>query len=610
MSSVSNVFMSLTFRPDIQILRGWAILSVFIYHLRPGWMPAGFLGVDLFFVVSGFLMGAIYDPRKPDATWTFFFNRAKRILPAYFTALLAIVIAAAIIVLPHEFDDVERHAVYAAFLIPNIGYWLDGSYFANATFRPGLHLWSLGVEFQFYLIVPVIVWLFNRRPSFLAALAIFSFVACLAIVATRPRYAFFLLPFRLWEFLIGFYACKLMGVLPGNRSSLLKWLAIPLSLCLIAVMFAPITEANHPKYGAIVATLATAGILAIGLPAAVMTSWPSRAAALIGEYSYSIYLVHFPVIVFWFYRPFAPIGGFIATPLDILAVAAITAILSLILFHVVETPLRKAKSPRLLLRFQAGLVASLLATFAFAGPLQRMLLPKEVVQISEAWSDRGPERCGKFAMLLNVVSKSCVLTEPSQADQPTYLLVGNSHADAIKMAMADSAQQHGAGLMLFRENCVLGAVGCAVDEIADFAASQGVSTIILHASPGHTSVPDVDRLVKIGATKRFKVALIDPIPVWNDNVLLGLYESYMGAKPAWLLQTANNYRAANSDYDHKVSAIGGANFARYSPGAYLCKSECRTISATGRPFYFDAGHLTNTGARELRPLFDQIFAGQ
>ena len=111
-------------------------------------MPGGFLGVDLFFVLSGFLMAAIYDPKTPHCVRSFFLNRARRILPAYYVVLLLIVVVAALLVMPHEFAEVRRHAIYSALLVPNIGYWLDGSYFANAMFRPGLYLWSLGIEFS------------------------------------------------------------------------------------------------------------------------------------------------------------------------------------------------------------------------------------------------------------------------------------------------------------------------------------------------------------------------------------------------------------------------------------------------------------------------------
>ncbi|MET0278991.1 MAG: acyltransferase, partial [Pseudorhodoplanes sp.] len=303
--------MTFAFRPDIQVLRGWAIISVFVYHLLPAWRPGGFLGVDLFFVLSGFLMAAIYDPKAPHGARSFFFNRIRRILPAYYVVLLLIVAVAALRVLPHEFAEVRGHAIYSALLIPNIGYWIDGSYFANATFRPGLHLWSLGVEFQFYVLVPLIVWLHNRYPRLLLAIAIASFGACLVMVASRPRYAFYLLPFRLWEFFLGFYAFRITQL--WRNRQMLAWLgrlSLPIGLAMIAVMFVAVAEVDHPKYGAAFVGVATAVMLVVGMPAGIVSSLMGRAMVVVGQYSYSIYLVHYPVIAYWFYRPFKPVGGF------------------------------------------------------------------------------------------------------------------------------------------------------------------------------------------------------------------------------------------------------------------------------------------------------------
>jgi peptidoglycan/LPS O-acetylase OafA/YrhL len=600
------------FRPDIQILRGWAILSVFVYHLLPAWMPGGFLGVDLFFVLSGFLMAAIYDPNAAHGARAFFFSRIRRILPAYYTVLLLLVAVAALRVLPHEFSEVRGHAVYSALLIPNIGYWLDGSYFANAAFRPGLHLWSLGVEFQFYLLVPPIVWLHHRYPRLLIAIALASFLACLVIVATRPRYAFYLLPFRLWEFFLGFYAFRLTQLWRNSRiPAWLNRLSLPLGIGVIAVMFVAIAEGDHPKYGAAFVTGATAVMLVVGMPARIVSSLAGRAMVVVGQYSYSIYLVHYPVIAYWFYRPFKPVGGFTASALDVAIVTALTALLSVVLYHLIEDPLRKTQSAPRLFGFQGGLIAALIAVFVLAKPLQQMMLPPPIFRISAAWQDRGPERCGKFAMLVNVYSKACILAEAPRPDAPKFLLVGNSHADAIKTAMAEIARQRGVGLQLFRENCVLGAPGCAVTDIADFATANGLSGIVLHTSPNLADLDAVRKLIDLTAPKGIRVALIDPIPVYQDDVLQGLYEAQRSSnKPVWLKQSLDQYRAANAAYLHDAGRIKGPSFSRFNPAEFLCKSECQVASPKGEPFYFDSGHLTHTGARELTPIYQAIFGGR
>ena len=546
-------------------------------------------------------MGAIYDPSSPGR---YFINRARRILPAYYAVLLVIVVVAIFLALPHEVADVRRHALYSTALLPNVGYWFDGSYFDKSAFRPALHLWSLGVEAQFYLIVPVIVALAARRPKLLALIGVASFVACVAIVGSRPRYAFYLLPFRLWEFLLGYYAFKIAQQWDLSQKQATPWFAAVLVLGIAAAIFVPIDEFSHPKYQAAAVTLVTATLLVIGLPAVAVSSAPGRFLVLVGKYSYSIYLVHFPLIVFWFYRPFNSMESFVTGPADIIGIIAATALISALLFHAVEVPLRKVARARPLLAVHAGLAAVTLAAVAIAKPVQSLIVPATVHQISAGWSDRGAERCGKFAILLTVWHKACALTAGSRR----YLLVGNSHADGIKDAMAEVAAKHDAELWLFRENCVLGRDGCDTASIANFAADHAVGTIILHTSRGSTHVEHVRRLVEIGNTRGFAVVVIDPVPDWKGSPLKALYDVHRGLEwPAWYAQTIESYHAANAQYLTQTETISAPNFARYNPAGYLCNPDCRAVSPIGQPLYFDTNHLTKTGALQLSSMFHELF---
>lgn len=141
------------YRPDIQILRGIAVVFVILFHLNVPLFSHGFLGVDLFFVISGFLMALLYERGQ---TFKFYQRRANRLLPAYFATTVATVAISAFITLPSEQIQVMEQGVFAAFFMSNIGFWAQNSYFSTSEFTPLLHLWSLGVEIQFYLIVPLL----------------------------------------------------------------------------------------------------------------------------------------------------------------------------------------------------------------------------------------------------------------------------------------------------------------------------------------------------------------------------------------------------------------------------------------------------------------------
>jgi len=127
------------YRKDIQILRGIAVLLVVLYHLGIGGFNSGFLGVDVFFVISGFLMAVLYDQNKK---MEFFKKRSLRLLPAYFVTIAATVVASILIVTPNEYNQVVEQSVYADLFASNIGYWMQNSYFSRSEFNPLLHLWS------------------------------------------------------------------------------------------------------------------------------------------------------------------------------------------------------------------------------------------------------------------------------------------------------------------------------------------------------------------------------------------------------------------------------------------------------------------------------------
>ncbi|RYE73349.1 MAG: acyltransferase, partial [Oxalobacteraceae bacterium] len=196
-----NAGIAMHYRKDIQVLRGLAVLFVVMFHLQAPGFHAGFIGVDIFFVISGYLMGVMYDPERKRE---FFVKRAARLLPAYFATILVTLFVAAMVVRPDDFSKIADQAIFGSFFASNIGYWMADSYFDKSSFKPLLHLWSLSVEIQFYLLVPIVSASCRKYRSVLWLLAVVSAILCFLAVTVAPGTAFYLLPFRLWEFLAGF----------------------------------------------------------------------------------------------------------------------------------------------------------------------------------------------------------------------------------------------------------------------------------------------------------------------------------------------------------------------------------------------------------------------
>ena len=226
--SKKNVF----FRDDIQGLRGLAILSVAIFHFFPNLLPNGFLGVDLFFVISGYLITTIIirDLNKNNFSFfNFYIKRFKRIYPSILLLLLTFSLIFFFFLLPVDLKNFFNSVLSTLFFIPNIYFWLNGGYFGSVSeLKPMLHMWSLGVEIQFYIFFPIFLILlfryFKKNIIFLFILCIiFSYLLNLYLInIDGANLAFFMLPNRIWEFLIG----GLVAIIPTFRLNSLLYLII------------------------------------------------------------------------------------------------------------------------------------------------------------------------------------------------------------------------------------------------------------------------------------------------------------------------------------------------------------------------------------------------
>jgi peptidoglycan/LPS O-acetylase OafA/YrhL len=195
----SNLHHHLNYRPDIDGLRAIAVLSVIFFHAFPEWIPGGFIGVDIFFVISGYLISTIIYENLNRGVFSFrefYARRVMRIFPALIIVLVACFAFGWVTLLADEFSQLGKHIAGGAGFVSNIIFWNEAGYFDNsADTKPLLHLWSLGIEEQFYLIWPALLWLaWQRRLNFLVAtvlVALLSFVVNIVSTYTSPVAAFY-----------------------------------------------------------------------------------------------------------------------------------------------------------------------------------------------------------------------------------------------------------------------------------------------------------------------------------------------------------------------------------------------------------------------------------
>jgi peptidoglycan/LPS O-acetylase OafA/YrhL len=197
-------------RLDIDGLRALAVLMVVAFHAFPSIMPGGFIGVDVFFVISGYLIsGHILEAvaRNRFSFWEFYAKRCRRILPALLLVLLCVWILGRNSLLSGEYSQLGKHVLAGAAFVSNITLYQESGYFDGAAnLKPLLHLWSLAIEEQFYLLWPVLLFSVRKKRSITAligALAVGSFSICLYETTHNIKAAFFLLPSRFWELLVG-----------------------------------------------------------------------------------------------------------------------------------------------------------------------------------------------------------------------------------------------------------------------------------------------------------------------------------------------------------------------------------------------------------------------
>ena len=596
----------MTYRSDVQILRGLAVLLVVLFHLEIPAFSSGFLGVDVFFVISGYLMAVLFDAKAPGQ---FYLRRARRLLPAYFATVLATVIAVTLVTTPNELYQLFRQVGNALGFTSNIGFWARDSYWAKDDFKPLLHLWSLAVEIQFYALVPLVAWLVRRAGlSGLILLASASALLCFSLSASDPKAAFFLLPSRIWEFLIGYGTGIAFGARPlGGRYAQRLGVASLVAIALIALL--PLREgggflSGHPGLAALAITTATAAVIASGLPSALTRAVPGRLLERLGDWSYAIYLAHFPVIVLMLYTPF---GGTVTqsqTAWQLASVVVAVAIASFLLYRLVEQPLRKVNPgwPGLV-----GAVAVILGVTLVAPLLQSSRLSRDEHPIFASLSDRDTWRCGPTWQILHPRSATCPLNEPA-ASRGSVLLVGNSYADSLKQVLTNIASSHDQQVYLTAENLPLMPGGhLRVDDIIREAEALQARAIVLHYSADAIDETTVTAVAQAAESRGIVTRFIMPVPRQQTNVPRALLNALHSGEPPPRV-SLDDYRQQHAARLTRLRQVPVPSFRVYEIAQDLCRPRCEITAADGTLFYYDEHHLTLTGSRQLEPTLERLLA--
>ncbi len=395
--------MSLPYRKDIDGLRAIAVLLVITFHVYPHTEKGGFIGVDIFFVISGFLITQLIYTGLHDQEFSlldFYARRIRRIFPALVLVLTVCMLAGWMLLFPADYQNVGKHVAASASFVANFTLWQEAGYFDTPSeLKPLLHLWSLGIEEQFYIFWPTLMlltWRWRRGPVILAC-AIFagSFVCNLVVSGSDAATAFFLPMTRSWELMMG---CLLALTLPpgglhdlaltrSNRHAALICDSVSLigGLLIVLAVLLVTGERPFPGWWALLPTVGVALLIAAGPSAVVNVRLLSLSPLVkLGLISYPLYLWHWPMLAFL--REYR-----LRAPTDLMRWAAIALAIALAAwtYQFVEKPIRRGApvASKLIAAAVAMLLvgSSGLTVFAEAGYPQRF--PKEVAGLFERQGD-------------------------------------------------------------------------------------------------------------------------------------------------------------------------------------------------------------------------------
>jgi peptidoglycan/LPS O-acetylase OafA/YrhL len=526
------------YRPDIDGLRAVSILLVLGFHAQSWLIPGGFVGVDIFFVISGFLITGIILGQIEEGRFSalgFYARRVRRIFPALIVVLSATFLLGWLLLLPDGFVDLGKNIAASVAFVSNLFQLRQAGYFAAASAdNPLLHLWSLGIEEQFYIVWPPVLLLIARakgRPFYIFALAAASFAAGLLIYAGYKEWSFYSPIPRAWELLAG----GLIAERQIARHDFLKAgfarqhdLQAVAGIALIAAAaFGLNRDSLFPGAGALLPVIGA--VLLILSP----SSWinrrilSSKLMVLIGLISYPLYLWHWPLLS---YLGIVRSGD--PNFLEIWAVVIVAALLSYLTYRLVELPLRRRPLVVPKLAFGLASLGAIGIVTAAAGGFD-LRFPSEIRDIAriEPQTNTGL-RDACFVESGFEFGSDCV--EPG--DKPLLFLWGDSTAAALYPGLKELAAAHGFRTAHFE------AAGCPpiladgliarCDELSDKVFAQIKAShpdiLVVHAMWGFNN--DLDHLKRsvdrIKALKIPRIVILGPVPVWKRGLPLALINAY------------------------------------------------------------------------------------
>jgi peptidoglycan/LPS O-acetylase OafA/YrhL len=648
----------LRYRPDVDGLRALAIVPVVLYHYGFWPFTGGFVGVDVFFVISGFLITGLIHREMVEGRFSirhFYERRIRRIFPALFVMLTVATVAAAIILFPLDFERYADSLFATAFFASNFEFWRETGYFdVAADWKPLLHLWSIAVEEQFYLIFPALLLLVgtqSRRKLLIVTGALFALSLAFSIwaVTNAPAAAFYLLPSRFWELMLG--ALLALAQLPQPSSRIARESIGIAGFAMIALAIFTYTrwQPFPGAYALLPCVGATLLIYAGETKTLTHRLLSAKPVVFIGLISYSLYLWHWPLLVFT-----QTALNRVLLPWEGCVLVALSVVLAILSWRFIEQPIRRHAALGRGPLFAAAASAMALTALCGFGVASANGLPQrmqpEIRQILAEERNHEPRMDICFGLTApDVTAGRLCRIGSTRTDKPSFILWGDSHADALLPAVEKVAEAHGrAGLFAATNSCapLLGvtrpdALPCKPfnDAVAKLALHPEIRDVILDArwsknaygtargegdgriypyddqgqgtdiaSTEAVFYRGLERTVRTltGAGKH--VIIVASVPEAGYSVPRVMAHLRMAGIKDEPTRDLKEFLAHQKFIFDTLTAMQKKYGVKILyPHQILCVSGACALALNDRPLYRDEHHLSVFGAMQLTPIVAQAF---
>jgi peptidoglycan/LPS O-acetylase OafA/YrhL len=614
---------TLDYRPDIDGLRALAVMLVVLNHAGFALVSGGFVGVDVFCVISGFLITALIAVQRERGEFslrTFYVRRAERLLPALYAMMLAVLIAGWWLLIPSDYSGLAQSVLSAVALGANVYFWqTSGGYFSpDAASLPLLHVWSLSLEEQFYLIWPAALLLLMKlksgrlRLGVILGLTAASFILAQYGVAQGSSAAYFLLPQRAGEFLVGALLFLVFGrARAGDRPGLAAAAGVGgLALVLSSALW---LDAGSPFPGlfALAPCLGAALLIGAGGLGRNWVSMGLSAAPLVfvGRISYSVYLWHWPLVSFLRYSRVE------FTPAVMAGVVAGSLLLGWISWALFERGFRLRLARR---EAPAVAVGGLLAALLIAAPAAIHLRDGVPARFPYALLTQ-EELLAERARYWRDLPAAKATFSANEAARRT-LIVGNSHAYDLAYALTENGYPGEVKLLGTTQLCVnfghnpvepANAALCAerLEAVLRSNALQQADLVLLHDHWARDDLQGLAEMIrKLRRVTAAPIVVFGPKMTFTDDVL-AISKAAQGRRHV-SVSGINGFAAGHQDLarverDRKLKAFfaeqafPGVRYVSVLDAQCGAELACHILSPDGDYLYFDSGHLTLAGSRRL-----------